>query len=91
MEKVGPSGKNAVPNENPKWAAKCLRILKQHKRKMDSTEIVDILMQSDPLSASLPRVEVMRGVSSRLNQLVKREQATKEEINGKMYYKYLKD
>jgi len=81
-----------VDNPNPKWTAKSLKILKEHRGKwMDSSEVVDIVMSNDDLSASLPRVEVMRGVSSRLNQLAKREQAEKKTIEGRIHYRYLKD
>jgi hypothetical protein len=78
-------------NPNPKWAEKSLQILKEHKKKMTSAEVVEILREKDPLSAQLPRIEVMRGVSSRLAQLVKRGQAGKQGKDGVMYYWYIKD
>jgi hypothetical protein len=94
--KINGKGKTSdIPMEaieiNPKWAAKSLKVLKLHKSKMDSSQVVDYLMEHDPYAKVLPRVEVMRGVSSRLNQLVNRGKAKKEEINGRPHYSYIKD
>ena len=92
IEKVDSNIKKEIPGtRNPQWAHKCLRTLKHYKRRMDSTEIVNVLIGADALSSTLPRVEVMRGVSSRLNQLVNRGQVKKEVIDGKFYYSYLKE
>lgn len=80
----------ASDEDQPRWAEKAYKIMKDFARPMTSAEIVDHLMKTDSYSANIPRVEVMRGISTRLNQLVKRGQAKKEfKEDGKLYYEYL--